>query len=454
MATRSPESNAPDEEAINGAQRRDITRQLKNQTPMAKSHEQAVESSPMGERGATGSRPPTRSRGYSSTLSIAGRKGDMSSKIPGTPAFESSILSNFRRRPRQPSILQMMQAEDGSSDLDDDDFLGGLSPEDESTPLNLSRGKSLLARKDSSSPSEPRLPSSGSSRKRKRSPDELPAPQSPSPGVRDSLIGSQTSDVEDEVRRHSSSLELPPHSDSQDVFSQTMAPPMSSPLSSPTQTMPVPDLSVRLDAPPEKGKKNADQKSSSRSGLSTANLQDRLLPRRRPQQQRKRRHVTNFEMPSDSSGLESDQDELSYVPSKSRRPQQRATRQKHNHLSAQRKASKQKATEPVAQQHGTAQSTTAQPKSDVSDTLATKSGSLPLSHPTVNGAADKENEPNDLSSPLSSPMDTDALESDVPSEPSSPAVKYLSEELRLQARKFAEIDAWKMDFEDVPDSQV
>jgi hypothetical protein len=57
-----------------------------------------------------------------------------------------------------------------------------------------------------------------------------------------------------------------------------------------------------------------------------------------------------------------------------------------------------------------------------------------------------------MSSPLSSPLDSDAFESDLPSE-SPPSVNFLSEELRLQAKKFAEVDKWEMEYEDIPDSQ-
>src|ERR1700735_5212740 len=55
----------------------------KARTPIPKSREQAIESSPIADRIGTGSRPPTRARGYSSTLSLAGRQGD--SRIPNTP---------------------------------------------------------------------------------------------------------------------------------------------------------------------------------------------------------------------------------------------------------------------------------------------------------------------------------------------------------------------------------
>lgn len=423
-----PKSPQPQERPPASAPRVVIPqRQPKDQTPMSKSHEQAIDSSPMGERGGTGSRPATRSRGYSSTLSLAGRKGE-NSKIPGTPAFENSVLSNFRRRPRQPSILQVMQAEDRSSDLDDDDFLGGLSPEDESTPLNVSRGKSLLVQNESpATPSQAPEPSSDSSRKRKRSSAniEIQVPQSPLALVGNTPVGTPTPAVEDEVQEMGSTVDMPPPPlpppRSPDVLSQTMAPPMSSPWGTPLSTS-LHDLSnhLRKAATDECG--NAGAQASNKPAVSTASLQDRLLPRRR-QRPRRRRNVNTFDVPSDSSesdeaSAESDQDELSYIATlkSSRSRRNRTTKSKPSHA-GQKKQAKQKATSKKT-------------------------------YSARNAGNDKENEPADGSSPLSA-LDTDALESDS----TSPPNKYLSEELRLQAQKFAEVDQWQMEFEDVPESQ-
>ncbi|KAL5364575.1 hypothetical protein BJX96DRAFT_179080 [Aspergillus floccosus] len=415
-----PKSPEPQEPLPPSPPRVEIPQQQpKDRTPMSKSHEPAIESSPMGERGGTGSRPATRSRGYSSTLSLAGRKGDMSSKIPGTPAFENSVLSNFRRRPRQPSILQVMQAEDRSSDLDDDDFLGGLSPQDESTPLNVPRGKSLLVQNESpATPSQAPEPSSGSSRKRKRSSAniEIQVPQSPLALVGNSPVGTPAPEIEDEAQEAGSTVDMPPPPlpppRSPDVLSQTMAPPMSSPWGTPHSTI-LPDLSNLLRKP-------AREQASSKPAVSTASLQDRLLPRRR-QRPRRRRNVNTFDVPSDSSESDeesagSDQDELSYISS-FRSQRNRNPKSKSSHM-GQKKQAKQK--------------------------VPSKKTYSPR-----NAGNDKENEPADGSSPLSSALDTDALKSDS----TSPHHKYLSEELRLQAQKFAEVDQWQMEFEDVPESQ-
>ncbi|PYH87742.1 hypothetical protein BO71DRAFT_489332 [Aspergillus ellipticus CBS 707.79] len=264
----------------------------KHQTPMAKTQEYAIDSSPMGERGATGSRPVTRARGYSSTLSVVGRKGDAGSKVPGTPAFESSILSNFRRRPRQPSILQMMQTDDGSSDLDDDVFLGGLSPEDESTPLDLSKGRSLLTgHRALPSPSFP-ASSSGGLRKRKMPAEESRIPQFDAEDMEHSPDISPGSS-----QRHSKfgvSADSPRAPAAPAAPSLMWEPPLSSsPPLSPTRT-----VSMPTTAQSKRMNMSAERVISKNIGLPTSALQHRLLPRRN-NMQRKLLGITNPKVPDD-----------------------------------------------------------------------------------------------------------------------------------------------------------
>ncbi|KAJ5605919.1 hypothetical protein N7510_008700 [Penicillium lagena] len=408
----------------------DPRRQLRSQTPMSKTYENAIESSPMGERMGTGSRPgtasrpPTRSRGYSSTLSFAGRKGDMSSRVPGTPAFESSVLSNFRRRPRQQSILHMVQAEDGSSDLDDSDFLGGLSPQDESTPLNLAR-KSMV-HKPAESPSQS-PPSSGGSRKRKRAtrgvqaPEPEPEPESPSAAT-DTLTATPVQrDQGDDQPSHA--LEDTPRAlQFPEVLSQTLAPPASSsPPWSPSahsQTSTAPVVTGEIA--------NTKSKSKNPVYLSTAALQDRLLPRRR-QRRSKHRAADEFEVPSDSDkehdAASGDEDELSYPFSRRPRKPLASTQDKLSTLN--------------------------RPK-----TRKTKANKVARSAATYSRSIDKENEQLALSSPgsspLSSPPDSDAEEeTEIRATP-----RFTSAELRAAAKKFAEIDQWKLEFEYVSASEM
>ncbi|KAE8151504.1 hypothetical protein BDV25DRAFT_152625 [Aspergillus avenaceus] len=411
------------------------SRQLRNQTPMSKAYEQAIESSPIGERGATGSRPPTRSRGYSSTISIAGRKGDLSSKIPGTPAFESSILSNFRRRPRQASILQMMQAEDGSSELDDDDFLGDLSPEDESTPLNFPRTKTLLVRNTvSPSPSQPSLPSSDGPRKRKQSTKEREVSQSPSAIVRNSLA-----EFPSPSDRGESGLFSKASSQYESVkrFNQIMAPPLSSSPSSTSLYLTSTTEPALSSEAPRKATKACS--SSDTTTLPTATLQSRLLPRR--QRQRGPNGATGFLSDSNDDGdsvADRDDDELSYPLSRRHGVKKKSS---YRSLANKRHASSQGRS--MERLLGAVES---------SNLGRGKINGIKELPPREDAVVDKENGLASTSSPLSSPLDSAEFESDSASDPASPA-DFLSEELRVQAKRFAEIDKWEMDFEDIPGSQ-
>ncbi|KAL4880508.1 hypothetical protein BJY04DRAFT_79398 [Aspergillus karnatakaensis] len=426
--SRSPRSDAVGSSRLAySADPSEIIRQLRSHTPLSKAQEFAIGSSPGTEQGATGSRPPTRARGYSSTLSIAGRKGDTSSRIPGTPAFESSILSNFRRRPRQASILHMMNDEDGSSDYDDDDFLGGLSPEDESTPLNMARGKSLVLRPAVSSPTDSTsLPSSETSSKRRRTGEDIGPPQSPL-SIVSSATGTRTPGPgPQELNASLDTLQLP---QSPAALSETMAPPFSSPVPGLTHEMSTPDSArslSRLTRPP---RSKSIQPTGSKFNVPTAALQDRLLPRRR-QRRVARQGASGFDVTSDSDSddLHSaapDDDELNYVSLRNRSQTRRNPADKPRAKVSSRAGGNNSKS---IKQYGTA------------------------SGPETNG--DKENELSDSSSPLSSALDTDELDSESELEQDEPVKNFMSEELRIQALKFAEVDKWQMEFEDVVTSTV
>ncbi|RMJ27751.1 hypothetical protein PHISP_01395 [Aspergillus sp. HF37] len=386
----------------------DTEQQPKNQTPTTRRRDDALGSTPAGERLASSGRPPTRARGYSSNVSLGGRKHDMNSKIPGTPAAENSVLSKFRRRPRQTSILQMMQAEDGGSDLDgDDDFLAGLSPDDESTPMNLARQKSLQAQQDATSlPESLSTPSTDGSRKRKRTAEEFQVPGSPSDIVENTQPHSPLPDNNDD--ESSASVSSPPLPENAVALSQTMAAPeSSSPVHSPAHTLSgrgPGQFASEAAEPTKDGHRDAIP-------LSTEALQGKVLPRRRARQHRYR-NGSDFEVPSDEDDYaERDDDELSRVPAKSSKPRGKQT-QKSKPLAES--AAKSKPTYPK------------QSKSRVRRTFG------------------KEN---------SVPPESAAESS--PSSPNPPG-RFMSEELEAQSRKFAEIDQWSMEFEDVavPGSQA
>jgi len=423
----------------------------KTRTPISKSREQAIESSPIADRVGTGSRPPTRARGYSSTLSLAGRQGDAGSRIPNTP-FESSLLSNFKRRPRQPSILQMMQADDGSSDFEDDDFLGGLSPEDESTPLNVARGGSLLSKLPTDSVIPP-ISTPRSLQERKKTPTLTEAQGTHSHGQLLNKSPTRTSHSADTVWDLSTSdIELPSTPAAVEMFSQTLAPPLSSSPFSPKKGFF--DLRNCLDPKAGRGKLNerypAPRYKKSKGmqvKLPTTVLQQKFLPRRRLLQ---RRDGNSDDSEDDFLHVDSEEDELSYLTSRrirgsrNRGLERTNSRVKVKSKGANLGAGKKRMTDNM-RNSGTNKSSNVTVSASSTKPPQHKQGITYLSR---DSEADKENQimPDD-SSLLSSPRACED-ESDLPI--LNPAKRLFSLELERQARKFADVDKWQMEFEDIP----
>lgn len=114
-----------------------------------------------------------------SVLQSAVRAPQSSLKVQSTPGVENSVLAlaNFKRRARQPSLLQMVQNPELAQDLgydttdftlgsDEDDF----APHDESTPLHLSKTQQASDRQQ---PSAPTTPARGSSIQQRSVNDDL-----------------------------------------------------------------------------------------------------------------------------------------------------------------------------------------------------------------------------------------------------------------------------------------
>jgi len=266
----------------------------------------------------------------------------MESRVPGTPQFQSSMLgaATFRKRPRQPSLLQMVQAHNNASDSLDEGDLYDFLPDDESTPLIKSLSQTNVQSKSSSQ-------QISGSRKRKLATPEvqvptsqpLEAPSSPS------VISSQSSQPEDipgeeEYPEPTLPRLRPTQTPQPQIFDDTLAPPQSSspPHESNTKATRVKSckaaskakpmqqsLRRQLSPAPSPLSSTSTQVSPVRPAaskpLTTANLQN-LLPRRRVRPRPK----GDYDIPSssdielDSTGLGEDEDELSfYATSKMRR---------------------------------------------------------------------------------------------------------------------------------------
>ncbi|KAH8695909.1 hypothetical protein BGW36DRAFT_427946 [Talaromyces proteolyticus] len=389
-------------------------------TPTRNAPENALVSSP-NDRPATGSqtgsRPPTRARGYSSTLSLAGRKGDVTSRIGSTPGFESSILSNFRRRPRQPSLLQMMQA-DESSDLDDDDFLGGLSPEDESTPLNATKPSQIV---DSPNVSPSRgsnlsSPASKDSRKRKRTTLNHGDSNNP-PSAESSPI--------------SSPMQTPrPRSVVASVDTMNFV--LATPLSSPGSVHP--SVTAIDEVMTAQVTKNTVPK------IATSILQAKFLPRRRI---RRRKSYQDYDEGSESLAEDSDEDELNRVIGTTRRrPQKRGL------SDATTRNVKVNTNGPRYSDRGS--NKTPNGVKRTFPNLPDSQSKTPRTYSRrETQVTDKENYLSDGSSDLSSLPPSDEFDSDYDITIRDSGGRIASRELEQAVLKFKEVDKWQMEFEDV-----
>lgn len=371
----------------------------------------------------------------------------------GTPAVGSSLkLGNFKRRAREPSLLgtaQKAQPRRPEYDDDNEDF----NPEDESTPLNLTKtrvlstssaasGSNSRKRKLSSRhvpESSPTLPSTGELGEQEvipatapssdiptvdneayAPPEELPIPSiearsvTPEP-VSETMAPPQSSSASPESlapSRHAQSTQIQ-RAPSRGRKRQQRTPPLllnqDSPPSSP------PSLTHSPDGPPHQTapKRRARRQPPPPSTLSTAQLQA-LLPRRRRRGTRDPFDIASSEDEIDVSGLASDDDELTHFSV--RAPPRR----------------------------GVLNRIPAPPKKPNRAGAAVKSKpGRKATYSRVNATSDKENEehdPDDSLAPL--PDDEEGAEN------SQELEKRVGKELKMAAKKFKEVDEWKLDFED------
>ncbi|KAH6712215.1 hypothetical protein BKA61DRAFT_81778 [Leptodontidium sp. MPI-SDFR-AT-0119] len=375
----------------------------------------------------------------------------------GTPAHVGSAIKigTFKRREREPSILRTAQKAQQEEAFDYDDDEDDFHPEDESTPLNLSKTRNMTSSSGG--------PSSSNSRKRKLSAVQVPrsSPSLPSPRANEAdetipatnpLSDEQEADEAEPSPRLLPSIEA--RSDTPEPLSETMAPPQSSsplpsspelpprtrrapsrgrrplrgrtppprtqdsPISSPPSLTHSPNRPAHSAATTRKPQRQAPPPST----FSTAQLQA-LLPRRRQRTTAR----DPFDVPSsgdevDVSGLAADDDELSYlnVQARSRR---------HTSVRARTPA--------ALKRGGKLNRPVPKPKdSTVKRTYGSR----------ANAASDKENtvevDPDDSLAPIPD---------DDPDDPenSQELEERVGKELKRAAKKFQEVDKWELEFEEV-----
>ena len=267
----------------------------------------------------------------------------ISSRKPlATPSTRSSILAlaNFKHRTRQPSILQIGREDEVVSKCDIDDLLDDFQPDDESTPLVMTR----LHPQSKGTPGciattiipSSQQPSSSRSRKRKLTPPYVQILRSQSSPIQPNSSSSQYLPLDPYTTIEATPEEPEPTllpnetiaCHSQEISSDIMAAPQSSsPAQSPTKSKQPPNATnvkatMKRQQPSYKYETNRSVTSTFTKAkkqplvpISTANLQN-LLPRRRNRQV----HDADggFDIPESSdaeldSEIAGDEDELSFV---------------------------------------------------------------------------------------------------------------------------------------------
>lgn len=392
-------------------------------------------------------------------------QNNSSSARPQNTPLERSFLAGLKPRPRQPSLLAGLKQNATNQDetelnIADLDEFDDLVPNDESTPLNSDKSRAGGVSSLSSQSS-----STVAGRKRKITPVGLAV--QPGDGARTrtiSQLASPTGKRSIETNEFSTSRDspaLPRIMDQQGVDyddDSINAPPQSSssPVSSPMKAVEAP----RVQPPSPKQKPTRNKTKAEASKMSTEALQA-LLPSRRGQEKAKlHTRGDQFDIPSDSSqeaqptAIDQDEDELSYLPVKRQRKSTLKKAPVQKTAAKKSKGGKKQASGKDREAGETRKGPTpikATPLKDVSTRAAAKTslqqGKQKVtysSHHQDMSEGDKENQPFDTSDAFSSPAN---LEVDGSENGAAPVNALRGSE--LERKKWAAIDAFDLDFEDM-----
>ena len=390
-------------------------------------------------------------------------------KNQATPGAEPSILAlaKFKRRPRQPSILQIGRHDASASEDELDDLLDDFHPDDESTPFHMIRLEpttqatpthrasthfsTILSSLDREIPS---------SRKRKLSLPSVQVPNSQLSPLRlsPSLLGPTNDQASDshitrEATLHESDPDLPPTRlrapPAETIWSDTMAlPESSSPPQSPAQSTMKNNPKIRYKQPTRRSDDKeaptsalAISNSAPLKSISTAMLQN-LLPRRR--RWPIKRVPGDFDIPNSSDielntpDITEDEDELGLAPPIGR---------KRTIINSTRRATKP--TKSTANVKTTAdkalQTSLSKGPTDVIGVVKTYSRRL-SDKENVNGYNSRGDDSNH--SHLSTSTTTSDAYGDTGQKGGALPAK-VKLELKTLAKKFREVDQWEMEFEEV-----
>lgn len=389
--------------------------------------------------------------------------------IPATPrgglasAFRGS---NVKRRPRQPSLLQLVQARTNPRDEGEDDDLDDFHPDDESTPFL--QAKSQILPQNSLSPSSGSSANQSSSRKRKRSSLVIQVERSQSPETRASSPKNPSAtpelELEDDVYnlpspstnhedRPEPSLPMPksmprsPQPSQSKQWSDTCAPPRSSSPSSHELPKPLLQRGHQMGQPPPP----SSPASRPLKPLSTATLQN-LLPRRRVRPNM--REHSPFDVPSssdvelDTSRLSAEADELSVAA----KPKVRAKKQQAKDPVVKTPFAKKKPHGSSSHKNDGRGGSRATNPPTKPPKLKKPKKTYTRAEPTISTHNDHLNHENENLPHIN--HDDDDQQQDRNNTTSHPPIESTQSTTELQrlARKFREVDRWELEVEDVTPS--
>ena len=363
------------------------------------------------------------------------------SRIGATPSRDASVLGSapFQTRPRKASLLQPAQSQISPSSNPaggSDDDLDNFYPEDESTPFaKHGLHKSIQRTPSNSSPATSQL---RSSRKRKLTPPEIQVPMSQpvDPQVPASEAATSSSAIHSDIGIRStpdnnetprlptpkrrSRRQTTPH-----IYNDPQPPQSRSPASASSIALPTlpkarantrqtrPRLSPKRYSPgpsprsPSPSQAPVTPASRALKPLATATLQN-LLPKRRA---RSKKYSGLYEMPSSDAEVDEDEDELSRQASAKARRNTKEPKRRTTALG-----------------------------SGASDKSRRTYGRKPVAESSEGEASASESDPNEntrLGKRVESKKKYGLKDTRV------------KQEMQRLARKFAEVDEYEMEFEDV-----
>ncbi|KAL8687438.1 MAG: hypothetical protein Q9218_006385 [Villophora microphyllina] len=389
-----------------------------------------------------------RSTSSATAINAAQPMPTVNTQVTRSRENSSLAIEKFKRRPRQPSLLQIAKAQVAAPELEDEDTLDDFAPEDASTPFKNTRTdpqhrlSSSSSRKRKLSTPEIQVPASQPQdpQDRSRSPPSSPpeddfdiiaADSQPDPALptipRDNILPAQQPPIDSDTLAPPHSSSLPPSPQKLALDLKTRPKKSHKPVKATASILISPEdiAPPRSPTPTQSSPATTKPSRSPLKPLTTSALQNLLPRRRRVLSKNKENSVFDLGSSSDIDAREVDEDEDELSFHARIRPARKnvATDSKKG----KGKGKPKKGEVGKVKKGGGRLSTTYTRKSQVEE-----------------AASDNENDDHE-----------DASSDTVGAEPTGGAMKLSAkarEEMKRLRDKFQEVDEWGLDFEEVTGS--